>query len=136
MSATGSNGIYIVNRMGEINVKLHYKGEFKKTEYVGGTFVIVTRVDLDEFSYTVLLEFMKDYLKLTEIGGIYIPKGKGGWHLLSRDEEIFELVKNCKNGELEFYVDTTIDKSVEPIKQPFVVVRPRKNLIQGIFIYM
>lgn len=134
----GSNGTFTVNRMDEkcINVRLYHQGEFKKTVYAGGKSLVVTRVQVDRFSYTVLMEFVKDYLDYTEIGGIYISKGRGGgWELMTKDAEVVGLTKDCVEGEeINFYIDNIVDKEIEPMiqMQPHVIIWPRKHLIQGI----
>lgn len=119
-----------------VNVRLYYQGEFKKTVYVGGETLLVNRVEVDTFSYTVLMEYVKDYLHYTEIGGIYISKGRGGgWELMTKDAEVIALTNDCIDGEeIKFYIDNTVDKEIEPMiqMQPHVIIRPRKNLIQGI----
>lgn len=135
------SNVFILYRMDEDkNIRLHYDGEFQRTSYVGGKSFVVTHVDMDCFSYTVLMEFVKDYLHYTEIGGIYISKGKrGGWQLLLDDKGVNEFVNGCKNEEeLDFYIDNTVDEDIEPLRQlqPHVTIRPRKNIIQGIYMHM
>ena len=135
------SNVFILYRMDEVkNIRLHYDGEFQRTSYVGGKSFVVTRVDMDCFSYTVLMEFVKDYLHYTEIGGIYISKGKrGGWQLMLDDKGVNEFVNGCKNEEeVDFYIDNTVDKDIEPLRQlqPHVTIRPRKNIIQGIYMHM
>lgn len=124
----------------EILVTLHYNGQFQKNSYDGGKSLIVNRVEVDTFSYTVLMEFVKDYLHYTEIGGIYISKGKkGGWQLVTNDKDLIELVQGCDDGhEIDFYIDNTVDKEIEPMiqMQPHVIIRPRKHLFQGTYIFV
>ena len=123
----------------EITVRLNYNGRFQKSAYVSGRSFAVTRVEVDTFSYTVLMEYVKDYLHLTEIGGIYISKEKGGWELVKNDKDLFGLVEACSDGEeIHFYVDNIVDKEIEPLNQmqPHVMVRPRKNIIEGIYLYI
>ncbi|KAL8147689.1 hypothetical protein AgCh_005133 [Apium graveolens] len=63
------------------------------------------------------MEYVKDYMKLTEIGGVY-TKAADGWKLLTRDKELLDLVNETKpDHELHLYVDTFIDKEVEPSVQ-------------------
>jgi len=55
------------------------------------------------------------------------------------DKGVNEFVNGCKNEEeLDFYIDNTIDKDIEPLRQlqPHVTIRPRKNIIQGIYAYV
>ena len=120
-----------------VNIIYHYDGVFKKTCYSGGKSLSVNRQDVDEFSYTVALENVKDYLKYTEIGGLYVLNGKPQqWKLLKCDLDLFQMVDACENGgEIELYVDTVVDKECERLEPgvPFVVVRPRKNILEGKF---
>ncbi|KAL8103614.1 hypothetical protein AgCh_027986 [Apium graveolens] len=114
-----------------VTLNLHYGGIFKKTTYHGGQSFIGNRLDTSEFSYSVLMEYVKDYMKLTEIGGVY-TKAADGWKLLTCDKELLDLVNETKpDHELHLYVDTVIDKEVEPSvqMQPWVIIRPRKNHI-------
>lgn len=121
-----------------VNVRLYYSGVFHRRSYSGGDSLLVNRVETDLFSYSVLMEFVKDYLKFTEIGGVYINEGTaGGWKLITNDKEVMQVVDGCNDeDEIEFYVDNTIDTEIEPVvqMQPHVVIRPRKNLIQGIYV--
>ena len=129
-----------MNRMDEktINLRLHYEGQFKKTTYVGGKHLVLSAIEVESFSYSVLMEFVKDNLHYSEIGGIYANRGrKGGWQLLSNDKEVMELVEECAPGDLvNFYIDNIVDKAIEPAPQmqPHVITRPRENIIQGISI--
>ncbi|KAL1808755.1 hypothetical protein ACET3Z_025745, partial [Daucus carota] len=122
----------------KINVRFFYNGAFHRRSYVGGETHAINRAEAEEFSYTVLMEFVKDYLKFTEIGGVYIPEGNGiGWKLITNDREVIELVDGQKDGgEICFYLDNIVDTEIEPAvqMQPHVVTRPRTNLIQGIYI--
>ncbi|KAL1823783.1 hypothetical protein ACET3Z_010561 [Daucus carota] len=102
-----------------IIVGLHYEGQFKKTTYVGGKHLVLSAVEVESFSYSVLMEFIKDNFHYSEIGGIYVNKGrKGGWQLLSNDKEVIELVEECASGYLvNFYIDNIVDKAIEPAPQ-------------------
>lgn len=117
-----------------MTVRLYYEGIFKKTTYSGGKTFAACRVDTEEFSYSVLMEYVKDYLHLTEIGGVY-TRDDSGWKLLTKDKDLLELVDGCPNdGEINLYVDTVVDKEIEPSvqMQPWVIVRPRQNIMKGI----
>ena len=46
----------------KVNIRLYYKGEFRRTTYSGADKMLVPRVLVDEFSYSVLMEYVKDYL--------------------------------------------------------------------------
>ncbi|KAL8090359.1 hypothetical protein AgCh_039726 [Apium graveolens] len=59
-----------------VNVRLHYEGKFKNTSYVGGKHFIMMGLDVESFSYSVLIELVKDNLHFTEIIGIYANKGR------------------------------------------------------------
>lgn len=117
----------------EANLKFHHKGKFEKNGYVGGEETSVMGVDLDMFSYTVLMEYVRDELEYTEIGGVYSWKGPmSGWKLVTNDADLCELMQIKNNGDyIDFYVDTVVDDKIEPMKQmqPHVIVRPRKNLL-------
>ncbi|KAL8107573.1 hypothetical protein AgCh_024114 [Apium graveolens] len=118
-----------------VNVRLHYEGKFKKTSYVGGKHFIVMGLDVESFSYYVLMELVKDNLHFTEIGRIYASRGrKGGWQLLSNDKKVMALVEDCAPGYLvNFYIDNIVDKQIEPAPQiqPHVITRPRESFIQA-----
>lgn len=119
-----------------VTIRLYYNGVFKQNTYSGGRSFGVNRVDVDEFSYTVLMEYVKDYLHFSEIGGVYIRnENNGGWKLVTKDEELIELVNAYKNDEeIFFYVDNVVDKEIEPLvqMQPHVIIRPRENIVKGI----
>ncbi|KAL8092453.1 hypothetical protein AgCh_034656 [Apium graveolens] len=94
-----------------VNVRLHYEGKFKKTSYVGGKHFIVTGLDVESFSYSMLIELVKYNLHFIEIGGIYANRGR----------------------KVNFYIDNIVDKQIEsaPQMQPHVITRPRENFIQA-----
>lgn len=135
------SNVFILYRMDElINIRLQHGGQFRRACYVGGESFVVTKYDVDRFSYSVLMDFVKDCLHYTEIGGVYIRKGtRGGWQLILNDKDVNEYVQGCnKQEEVVFYIDNTIDKDSEPLiqLQPHVIIRPRKNIIQGIYVYV
>lgn len=112
----------------------HHKGKFQNNEYTGGKEDIVA-IKPDRFSYTVLMEHVKDDLKYSEIGGVYVKKGEPAeWKLLETDLDVSRLVNTISNGgHVDVYVDNIIDKRIEPVKtQPHVLVRPRQNICAGI----
>ncbi|KAL8155783.1 hypothetical protein AgCh_000986 [Apium graveolens] len=95
---SGNNKIESMIRMDDtaVNVRLHHEGKFKKTSYVGGKHFIVIGLDVESFSYSMLMELVKDNLHFTEIGGIYANRGrKDGWQLLSNDKQVTTLVEDC-----------------------------------------
>ncbi|KAL6569227.1 hypothetical protein OROHE_003508 [Orobanche hederae] len=117
-------------------LRYNYDGVFKKTCYSGGKKLIMDLLEVDEISYTVALENVKDFLNYTEIGGLYVWKEKSrGWKLMTCDVDLLELVDACENGgEIELFVDTVVDKEIELLKPgvPFVIVQPRKNIVEGV----
>lgn len=119
-----------------LHLRFHHKGEFQESGYVGGVETVIQGVDCDVLSFTVVMEYVKDDLQYSEIGGIYVNKGKqsGGWTMVDKDAELYALVDKVKSGDhLDLYVDTVVDKTVEPLQkmQPHVVIRPRKNIYAG-----
>ncbi|XP_065865716.1 uncharacterized protein [Euphorbia lathyris] len=117
-------------------IRFHHKGEFLKTKFSNGTCTeIANSVDADLFSYSVLMEYVKNDLGYIEIGGIYINKGKmGGWKLVANDKDFGEFIQGFSGGEsLDFYIDTIVGKGIEPLEQmqPHVVVRPRPSLFEA-----
>ena len=95
---------------------------------------IPVAVEVDRFSFSVLMEYVKDDVGYTEIGGIYVKKQGGGWKLVSSDADVGELVKGLLDGcHLDFYIDTVVDKAIEPVKQmqPHVIMRPRTSFFEG-----
>ncbi|KAK1348251.1 hypothetical protein POM88_054959 [Heracleum sosnowskyi] len=116
-----------------VSLRYFYEGVFSKTRYLGGRTFLVCRETVDLLSYTVMIENIKDHLKYTEIGGVYTWEEKSCvWKLLKTDADFFELVNACKHGgEIALYVDNVVDKTMEPMWPgvPFVVQRPRKNIV-------
>lgn len=119
-----------------MHLRFYHQGEFQSTRYAGGKETVIMNVDPDRFSYTVLMEHVKDDLGYSEIGGIYVSKGQlGGWKLVSSDADLSPLAGKVKNGDhINFYIDHVVDNNIEPIKQmqPHVVIRPRQDLFAGI----
>ena len=116
-------------------LRFYHKGEFQKTKYSCGTCTKITKaVDADRLSYSVLMEHVKEDAGYTEIGGVYVKKGGGGWKIISNDADLNEYAKGQKDGAfLDLYIDNVIDKSIEPAKemQPHVIVRPRTKYFTG-----
>lgn len=116
-------------------LRFHYKGQFQKTKYSNGTCTKITEpADSDRFSFSVLMEHVKDDVGYTEFGGIYVKKEEGGWKLLLTDKDVTDLVTNLKEGSfLDIYIDTVVDKSIEPTNQiqPHVIIRPRTRYFEG-----
>lgn len=116
-------------------LRFYHKGEFQKNKYSRGScFTIAEAVDPDKFSYTVIMEYVKDDLGYNEIGGVYVKKQGGGWKLIDTDADAIRLGQGMSNGSyLDLYVDTVIDKSIEPLRQtqPHVIVRPRTSFFEG-----
>lgn len=116
-----------------MTLRLHHGGEFLKNKYTGGLQYVHEDMDLDLFSYSVLMEWVKD-LNYTEIGGIYVKGEDGGWKLVSDDAAVGECIKQkMVDGELDLFVDCIVDKEIAPMKQmqPHVIVRPRTSIFQA-----
>lgn len=116
-------------------LRFSHKGQILKTKYHGGSCLKVpTAMDPEKFSYSVLMEYVKDDVGYTEIGGVYIKKAGGGWKLLDSDKLVCELVNALPQGSvLDLYIDTVVDKAIEPAEQlqPHVIVRPRTTFFEG-----
>lgn len=113
-----------------LTIRLHHRGDFSKTTYSGGSFETID-ADPDLFSYSVLMEFVKE-LKYEEIAGIYVSNSKNsGWKLVTDDKTVGEYMKG--KSELDFYIDSNVDQSIPPMKQmqPHVIVRPRRSPVKG-----
>ncbi|KAL6550262.1 hypothetical protein OROMI_020750 [Orobanche minor] len=112
-----------------------HKGHFSKTEYLGGLcYEVPEYVDADRFSYTVVMEYVKDELKYKEIGGIYVKKEQGGWKLIENDGDLQEYLRTVTGGWVKFYVDHIIDTNYlpKPQMQPHVTVRPRTGYFEAL----
>lgn len=115
-------------------LNLHHKGQFTKTTYIGGTVHEVPEyIDSNKFSYSVVMEYVKDDLKYNEIGGIYVRKPAGGWKLIANDGDLIEFVTTVEGEEIHLYVDIVVDNSITPMSQmqPHVIVRPRTSFFEG-----
>lgn len=119
-----------------VSLRYFYEGEFHKNTYVGGKTILVHRRSVDVLSLSVMLEYIKELLNFTEIGGVYMWNAKRrGWKLMVTDADFFELIDSCEDdGEVNLYVDNVVDKNLEPLWPgcPFIVQRPRKNIVAGI----
>lgn len=54
---------------------------------------------------------------------------------MGNDVELDAVGDKVKSGNhVDFYVNTVVDSTTEPLKQlqPHIVIRPRKNIISGI----
>ncbi|KAL8121111.1 hypothetical protein AgCh_018032 [Apium graveolens] len=95
---------------------------------------IPTAMEADKFPFSVIMEYVMEDCKYTEIGGLYVKKAGGGWKIISNDAEANELVKGLADGAyLDLYIDTVIDKAIEPTKQmqPHVIIRPLTSFFEG-----
>ncbi|KAL1826385.1 hypothetical protein ACET3Z_004797 [Daucus carota] len=111
-----------------ITIVLHYDGIFRRSGFSPGKTLPVAKVPTEEFSYSVLMEYVKDYLHLTEIGGVYTRDGNS-WRLLTKDKELLELVDRCENdGEMDLYVDTVVPAQTTPTKNPYEERRNKQVL--------
>ena len=60
-----------------VKLRFHHKDKFQQKGYFGGEeTIIVTNPDM--LSLPVLMEFFKDDLKYTEIGGVYRRNAESG----------------------------------------------------------
>ena len=127
--------MYIFRMADYFYLRFYHKGQFVKNKYLCRKCTkIPVGVDVDTFSFSVLMEYVKDDLGYTEIGGIYVKKQGGGWKLVSSDADVGELVEGLLDGcHLDFYIDTIMDKAIEPVKemQPHVIMRPRTSFFEG-----
>ncbi|KAL8109798.1 hypothetical protein AgCh_025767 [Apium graveolens] len=97
------------------HVRIYHKGQFQNNSYVGGDLAIFKYVERDRWSYTVLMEYVKDDLGYSEIRGIYT--NKEGWKLCGNDTDLNEYDKGVENlGYLDFYVDNVVDHKFQPLK--------------------
>ncbi|KAL8155631.1 hypothetical protein AgCh_000866 [Apium graveolens] len=81
------------------------------------------------------MEYVKDNLGYSEIGGVYVKKQSGGCQLIDTDAKAISLGEGMKNGSfLDLCIDTVVDKAIEPASQtqPHVIVRPRKRSFEGV----
>ena len=119
-------------------LRFYHKGQFVKNKYLCGKCTkIPLGVEVDTFSFSVLMEYVKDDLGYTEIGEIYVKKQGGGWKIVSSDADISEILQGILEGcLLDFYIDNVVDKAIEPAKQmqPHVIIRPRPNFNEGSYI--
>ena len=94
-----------------------------KTRYIGDKCETYD-VERDYFSYSVLMEFVKE-LKYDEIGGVYIKQR--GWKLVTDDRGVNDATN--ERAEVDFYIDNNVDPDVPPMKQmqPHVIVRPKSS---------
>ncbi|XP_074340711.1 uncharacterized protein LOC141678320 isoform X2 [Apium graveolens] len=111
-------------------LRFHHKGQFQKTKYSNGTSTTINAaVDPDRFSFSVLMEYVKDDLGYKEIGGVYAKK-EDGWKLLMTDKDVDDLVAGVKLGSLlDIYLDNVVDTSIVSATQiqPHIVIRPRTH---------
>lgn len=113
--------------------RVHYKGEFGINKYLGGMEMTYKDVDLDYFSYSELMEWVKD-LGFTEIGGIFVKNEENhdGWDLVTDDAELNGYIRASDDAELNLYIDCDFDANVPPMRQmqPHVIVKPRRLLVK------
>lgn len=57
-----------------INVRLYFNGDFWRTIYICGDTLVISSVEAEEFSYIVLMQYVKIYLNMAEIGGVYVKE--------------------------------------------------------------
>ncbi|WCJ37370.1 hypothetical protein M5689_018515 [Euphorbia peplus] len=116
-------------------IRFHHKGHFSKNNYSDGkTKTISTEVDCDCFGFPDLMEYIKDDVGYTEIGGVYVKRQIGGWKLLENDNDLTEFISRFKpHSWLDFYIDNVVDRLIEPMNssQPHVIIRPRPNFMEA-----
>ncbi|KAL8156723.1 hypothetical protein AgCh_001720 [Apium graveolens] len=103
-------------------------------ELLRGCTKIPTAMDLERFSYSVHMEYVKEDVGYTEIGGVYVKKVGDGWKLLDNDKDVCELVNSLPQGlVLDLYIDTVVNKAIEPAKQlqPHVIIKPRTSFFEA-----
>ena len=63
---------------------------------------MIAGVDPDRFSYTLLMEHVKDDLNYCEVGGIYIRNGDaiGGWKIVVNDKDLPKIAKEMMNKNI------------------------------------
>ncbi|CAH9082990.1 unnamed protein product [Cuscuta epithymum] len=111
-------------------------GTFLKTKYFGGyRRKINNAIDVERFSYAVLMEYVKEDCSFEEIGGVYVPNAnKLGWKLLTNDNDVINYVlAHEKDDVIDFWIDNVADEEIPPMdqNQPHVIVRPRKCILTG-----
>lgn len=71
----------------------------------------------DGFSYFMIMEYVKDKVGYTKLGGVYVKKLEIGRRLVSNNADACDLIKGLKDGSmLDLYIDTIVDKAIEPVK--------------------
>ncbi|XP_063942874.1 uncharacterized protein LOC108205913 [Daucus carota subsp. sativus] len=107
----------------KVIIRLLHSGQFMKTKYIGDKCEMYD-VERDYFSYSVLMEFVKE-LKYDEIGGVYIKLR--GWKLVTDDKGVTDATNG--RAEIDFYIDNNVDPNVPPMKQmqPHVIIRPKSS---------
>ncbi|KAK1383755.1 hypothetical protein POM88_021490 [Heracleum sosnowskyi] len=115
---------------------VHHKGEFTKDKYLGGLVQIYEEMDLDRFSYSEFMEWVKD-LGYKEIGGIYVRKqindDDDDWALVTNEAEMNEAILSSQASALNLFIDCNLDHMIEPVRkmQPHFIVRPKISPIQA-----
>lgn len=73
------------------------------------------------------MEWLKDDLKYTEIGGVYVNKRRNcGWKLVTDDAGVNECTEKSKNSLVEFFIDCDGDKEIASVKQ----MQPHLSLLK------
>lgn len=112
-------------------ISFHHQGTFTKTSYVGGKNTNVDNdIDTDSFGFPSVAKYVKVLLGYTEIGWIYVKGETGAWELVVNDTDLW---KFSSRDKLKFYIDNTVDKSIQSVPKwkPHVVIWPRLNFIEG-----
>ncbi|CAH9078378.1 unnamed protein product [Cuscuta europaea] len=111
-------------------------GTFLKTKYSGGYHrKVKDAIDMEIFSYGVLMEYVKEDCLFEEIGGVYVPNlNRFGWKPLTNDSDVLNYVlAREKDDVIHFWIDHVADEEIPPMdqNQPHVIVRPRKCILTG-----
>ncbi|KAK1352558.1 hypothetical protein POM88_053255 [Heracleum sosnowskyi] len=118
-----------------IFIRFYHQGEFQKTKYSCGTCTKIPEpADADRLSLSEIMEHVKNDVGYTEIGGVYVKKGGCGWKIVNTDADMTGLVDRLTDGSsLDLYIDTVVDKAIEPANQiqPHVIIRPRTQYFEG-----
>lgn len=107
--------------------------EFYIKKYVGGLVKTYNNFDLDVFSYSELMEWVKA-VGYIEIGGIYVRKEENsdGWELITDDAGLNEYTRASNASELDLFLYCDVDRNIKAVRQmqPHVIVRPKKSPVK------
>lgn len=115
-----------------LTFRVHHNGEFNKDKYLGGLVQTYEDMELDRFSFSEFMEWVKD-LGYKEIGGVYVRNENDGWVLVKNDADMNEAIITSETDDLNLFIDCNVDRTIEPMPQmqPHVIVRPKKSPVQA-----